>query len=167
MLEFVTLEGSDERKLAFLDERAGENALLDEGGARAARGHRGAAQPGRRARALRRGPHDCPRPGLLHRHGVRDARQLPPPEIGSVCSGGRYDNLAEYYTDKKLPGVGLSIGVTRLFYVLSEQGLLNGGVVTAPCDAIVLPMTADTAFAAHVATVLRDAGVRTQLYTRG
>ena len=61
--------------------------------------------------------------------------------------------------------MGLSIGVTRLFYVLSEQGLLNGGVVTAPCDAIVLPMTADTAFAAHVATVLRDAGVRTQLYT--
>ena len=39
------------------------------------------------------------------------------PEIGSVCSGGRYDNLAEYYTDRKLPGVGISIGVTRLFYV--------------------------------------------------
>ena len=87
------------------------------------------------------------------------------PEIGSVCSGGRYDNLAEYYTDKKLPGVGLSIGVTRLFYVLSEQGLVNPAVDTAPCDAIVLPMTADTAFAAHVATVLRDDGVRTQLYT--
>ena len=46
-------------------------------------------------------------------------------EIGSVCSGGRYDNLAEYYTDRQLPGVGISIGLTRLFYVLGEQGLLN------------------------------------------
>ena len=44
------------------------------------------------------------------------------PEIGSVCSGGRYDNLAEYYTDRQLPGVGISIGLTRLFYVLGEQG---------------------------------------------
>ena len=45
------------------------------------------------------------------------------PEIGSVCSGGRYDDLAEYYTDKKLPGAGISIGLTRLFYVLNEQGM--------------------------------------------
>ena len=43
------------------------------------------------------------------------------PEIGSVCSGGRYDNLAEYYTDKQLPGVGISIGLTRLFYVLENR----------------------------------------------
>lgn len=61
------------------------------------------------------------------------------PEIGSVCSGGRYDNLAEYYTDRALPGVGISIGVTRLFYVLSEQGLLNPELTDAPADAIVLP----------------------------
>ena len=45
------------------------------------------------------------------------------PEIGSVCSGGRYDDLAGYYTDKKLPGAGISIGLTRLFYVLDEQGM--------------------------------------------
>lgn len=86
------------------------------------------------------------------------------PEIGSICSGGRYDNLAEYYTDKKLPGVGISIGVTRLFYVLQEQNMLAESVVSAPADAMVLPMTDDISFAIEAATALRDAGVRTQLY---
>ena len=86
------------------------------------------------------------------------------PEIGSVCSGGRYDNLAEYYTDKQLPGVGISIGLTRLFYVLNEQGLLSDDIVTAPCDALVLPMTEELGFAVAAATTLRNAGVRTQLY---
>ena len=86
------------------------------------------------------------------------------PEIGSVCSGGRYDNLAEYYTDKQLPGVGISIGLTRLFYVLEEQGLLSDDIITAPCDALVLPMTEDMGFAVAAATELRANGVRTQLY---
>ena len=86
------------------------------------------------------------------------------PEIGSVCSGGRYDNLAEFYTDKKLPGVGISIGLTRLFYVLSEQGLLADENVSAPADALVIPMSDDLAPAVSAATVLRSAGVRTQLY---
>ena len=87
------------------------------------------------------------------------------PEIGSVCSGGRYDNLAEYYTDRQLPGVGISIGLTRLFYVLQEQGLLSDEIVTAPCDVLVIPMTGDLAPAVSAATALRAAGVRTQLYT--
>ena len=86
------------------------------------------------------------------------------PEIGSVCSGGRYDNLAEYYTDKQLPGVGISIGLTRLFYVLNEQGLLSDEIVTAPCDALVIPMTEDAGFAISAATALRAGGVRTLLY---
>ena len=86
------------------------------------------------------------------------------PEIGSVCSGGRYDNLAEYYTDKQLPGVGISIGLTRLFYVLNEQGLLSEEIPTAPCDALVLPMTEELGPAVAAATALRRAGVRTQLY---
>ena len=86
------------------------------------------------------------------------------PEIGSVCSGGRYDNLAEYYTDKQLPGVGISIGLTRLFYVLNEQGLLSDEIITAPCDALVLPMTGEMGPAVSAATALRRAGVRTQLY---
>jgi len=87
------------------------------------------------------------------------------PEIGSVCSGGRYDSLAEYYTDKALPGVGISIGLTRLFYVLQEQGMLSDEIVTAPADALIIPMTEDLAFAVKTATILRDAGVRVQLYT--
>ena len=86
------------------------------------------------------------------------------PEIGSVCSGGRYDNLAEYYTDKQLPGVGISIGLTRLFYVLNEQGLLSDEIITAPCDALVIPMTEDMGFAVAAATALRNAGIRTQFY---
>nr|WP_325182848.1 histidine--tRNA ligase [uncultured Oscillibacter sp.] len=86
------------------------------------------------------------------------------PEIGSVCSGGRYDNLAEYYTEKKLPGVGISIGLTRLFYVLGEQGMLNPELNTAPADVLILPMTEDLGAAIALATALRASGVRAQLH---
>ena len=96
---------------------------------------------------------------------VYETTMLDYPEIGSICSGGRYDNLAEYYTDKKLPGVGISIGATRLFYVLEEQGLLNPSQPTAPADVLVIPMSEDFVKAVEVATALRDAGIRTQLYT--
>ena len=96
---------------------------------------------------------------------VYETTLLDHPEIGSVCSGGRYDNLAEYYTDKQLPGVGISIGLTRLFYVLGEQVMLNPDLPTAPADVLILPMTADLAPAVTLATRLRAAGVRTQLYT--
>ena len=96
---------------------------------------------------------------------VYETTLLDYPEIGSVCSGGRYDNLAEYYTDRQLPGVGISIGLTRLFYVLGEQGLLNPSLPTAPADVLILPMTQDLTPAIQLATRLRGAGVRTQLYT--
>lgn len=96
---------------------------------------------------------------------VYETAMLDHPEIGSICSGGRYDNLAEYYTDKQLPGVGISIGLTRLFYVLGEQGYLNDEMNTAPADALILPMTDDLAPAIALATALRDSGVRAQLYT--
>ena len=86
------------------------------------------------------------------------------PEIGSVCSGGRYDNLAEYYTDKQLPGVGISIGLTRLFYVLGEQGMLNPELPTAPADVLILPMTEDLSAAIALATELRENGVRAQIH---
>ncbi|MCI8480321.1 MAG: histidine--tRNA ligase [Oscillibacter sp.] len=95
---------------------------------------------------------------------VYETMLLDHPEIGSVCSGGRYDNLAEYYTDKQLPGVGISIGLTRLFYVLGEQGLLNPDLPTAPADALILPMTEDLATAISLATELRENGIRTQLH---
>ena len=95
---------------------------------------------------------------------VYETTLLDHPEIGSVCSGGRYDNLAGYYIEKQLPGVGISIGLTRLFYVLDEQGLLNPALPSAPADALVLPMTADPAAAIAVAEEIRSAGLRVQLY---
>ena len=96
---------------------------------------------------------------------VYETTLLDYPKIGSVCSGGRYDNLAEYYTDRQLPGVGISIGLTRLYYVLGEQGILNPSLPTAPADVLILPMTQDLTPAIQLATRLRGAGVRTQLYT--
>ena len=96
---------------------------------------------------------------------VYETMLLDHPEIGSVCSGGRYDNLAGYYIDKPLPGVGISIGLTRLFYVLGEQGMLNPALPTAPADALILPMTEDLGPAIRLATALRASGIRTQLYT--
>ena len=95
---------------------------------------------------------------------VYETTLLDHPEIGSVCSGGRYDNLAGYYIDRALPGVGISIGLTRLFYVLDEQGLLNPALPSAPADALVLPMTEDPAPAISLSETLRSAGVRVQLY---
>ena len=95
---------------------------------------------------------------------VYETTLLDHPEIGSVCSGGRYDNLAGYYTDKQLPGVGISIGLTRLFYVLDEQGLLNPDMPCAPADALVLPMTQDPTPAIALAEQLRTQGIRVQLY---
>ena len=83
---------------------------------------------------------------------VYETTLLDHPEIGSVCSGGRYDNLAEFYTDKQLPGVGISIGLTRLFYVLGEQGMLNPELPTAPADVLILPMTEDLSPAIALAT---------------
>ncbi len=95
---------------------------------------------------------------------VYETTLLDHPEIGSVCSGGRYDDLAGYYTEKALPGVGISIGLTRLFYVLDEQGLLNPALPAAPADALVLPMTADPMPAIALAEKLRSEGIRVQLY---
>ena len=95
---------------------------------------------------------------------VYETTMLDHPEIGSICSGGRYDNLAEYYIDKQLPGVGISIGLTRVFYVMGEQGMLNDALNTAPADVLVLPMTQDLGPAIAAATALREQGIRTQIY---
>ena len=95
---------------------------------------------------------------------VYETTLLDHPEIGSVCSGGRYDNLAGYYIDKSLPGVGISIGLTRLFYVLDEQGLLNPAIPSAPCDALVIPMTPEAGSAIALSEALRAKGIRIQLY---
>ncbi len=86
------------------------------------------------------------------------------PSMGSVCSGGRYDNLTEYYTDQKLPGIGISIGLSRLYYQLKENGLLNDGAKSL-VRCLVVPMGEDTMNTAiSVAAGLREAGVVTDVY---
>ena len=87
------------------------------------------------------------------------------PEVGSICSGGRYDDLAGYYTNKSLPGVGISIGLTRLFYILQEQNMISDAVLTAPADVLILPMTDDLSAAVSLASTLRAGGLRVQLYS--
>ncbi len=87
------------------------------------------------------------------------------PEVGSICSGGRYDDLAGYYTNKSLPGVGISIGLTRLFYILQEQNMISDAVLTAPADVLILPMTDDLSAAVALASELRAGGLRVQLYS--
>ncbi|MBQ7871218.1 MAG: histidine--tRNA ligase [Oscillospiraceae bacterium] len=96
---------------------------------------------------------------------VYETRMLDHPEIGAICAGGRYDDLAGYYTERQLPGVGVAIGLTRLFYVLEEQGMLNPDLPTAPADCLILPMSEDLAPAISLATELRSQGLRVQLYT--
>lgn len=88
------------------------------------------------------------------------------PGIGSVCSGGRYENLAGYYTKSKLPGVGISIGATRLFYQLMEAGLIEDGAATAKVMvAQADPTLRDACFAA--AAALRAAGINTEVNLDG
>ena len=84
-------------------------------------------------------------------------------ELGSVCSGGRYENLAEYYTDKKLPGVGVSIGLTRLFYKLNELNLIKAEKKSIS-DVLIIPMVDDLSAPIKLATKLRNNGVKTEIY---
>ncbi len=164
LLAFIACPGSTADKLSFLETYRGRNETFD----------RGLEELGTVVEYL--GAFGVPEEnfevdltiarGLDYYTGtVYETVLTDHPEIGSVCSGGRYDNLAEYYTDKALPGVGISIGVTRLFYVLQEQNMLSEAALTAPAEAVVIPMDAGCmAFAAETATVLRAAGIRTQVY---
>ena len=84
------------------------------------------------------------------------------PQIGSICSGGRYENLANHYTKSKLPGVGISIGLTRLFWQLQDAGLIN----TADSSVQVLVSQMDEArLPAYlaIASDLRRAGLNTEV----
>ena len=164
LLAFIACPGSTADKLSFLETYRGRNETFD----------RGLEELGTVVEYL--GAFGVPEEnfevdltiarGLDYYTGtVYETVLTDHPEIGSICSGGRYDNLAEYYTDKALPGVGISIGVTRLFYVLQEQNMLSEAALTAPAEAVVIPMDAGCmAFAAETATVLRAAGIRTQVY---
>ncbi len=84
-------------------------------------------------------------------------------ELGSVCSGGRYENLAEYYTDKKLPGVGISIGLTRLFYKLNELELIKAEKHSM-ADILIVPMTENMDKPIELASSLRKLDINTEVY---
>ena len=163
ILKFIAISGSNEEVLAALEGYAGKNEIFDLG------------LQELKAVTANLAAFGVPEEnfavdltiarGLDYYTGtVYETTLLDHPEIGSVCSGGRYDDLAGYYTEKQLPGVGISIGLTRLFYVLDEQGLLNPQLTAASADALVLPMTADPAAAIALAEELRSQGIRTQLY---
>lgn len=85
------------------------------------------------------------------------------PEIGSICSGGRFDNLAEYYTDKKLPGVGASIGLTRLFYQLKKAGLIKGERKSLS-KILIVPLMEDLTVPLQVAAQLRENSIAVEIY---
>ncbi len=84
-------------------------------------------------------------------------------ELGSVCSGGRYENLAEYYTNKNLPGVGVSIGLTRLFSKLNELNIIKADKKSV-AEILIIPMVEDLKEPIKLATKLRNAGINTEIY---
>ena len=164
ILRFIAISGSNLQVLSALEEYRGRNDVFDQGLDELCTVVKYLADFGV--------PEDHFAVDLTIARGldyytgtVYETVMLDHPEIGSICSGGRYDNLAEYYTDKQLPGVGISIGLTRLFYVLGEQGYLNDDLITSPTDVLVLPMTQDLGPAISFATALRRAGVRAQVYS--
>ena len=163
ILKFIAIRGTNAQVLAALEGYAGRNEIFDAGLAEL------------KAVTANLAAFGVPEEnfavdltiarGLDYYTGtVYETTLLDHPEIGSVCSGGRYDNLAGYYIEKQLPGVGISIGLTRLFYVLDEQKLLNPALPSAPADALVLPMTSDPAAAIALAQELRGSGLKVQLY---
>lgn len=87
------------------------------------------------------------------------------PEIGSICSGGRYDNLASHYTKKYLPGVGVSIGLSRLFYKLCEIGAIELTRFSS-AEVVVMPIgSGQITTSVRIAERLRSTGINTMLYT--
>ena len=163
ILKFIAITGTNEEVLAALEGYQGRNEVFDTGLAELNTVVKYLAAFGVPAENF--AVDLTIAQGLDYYTGtVYETTLLDHPEIGSVCSGGRYDNLAEYYTDRQLPGVGISIGLTRLFYVLGEQGMLNPELPTAPADVLILPMTEDLSAAISLATQLRENGIRTQLH---
>ncbi len=85
------------------------------------------------------------------------------PKIGSICSGGRYDNLSEFYTNQKLPGVGISIGLTRLFYQLKEAGIISADNEEL-IKALIIPMENFLEPSIEISNKLRNNGISCQIY---
>ena len=164
ILRFIACPGTSADKLAFLEQYRGRNGTFDTGldELRTVVGYLPAFGV----------PEENFELDLTIARGldyytctVYETVLLDHPEVGSICSGGRYDDLAGYYTNKSLPGVGISIGLTRLFYILQEQNMISDAVLTAPADVLILPMTDDLSAAVSLASMLRAGGLRVQLYS--
>lgn len=84
--------------------------------------------------------------------------------LGSVCSGGRYENLAEYYTDKKLPGVGISIGLTRFFYQMKNEQILKNENKSIAKVLVVAMTNEEIGYSLDVASDLRNANINTEMF---
>ena len=164
ILRFIVCPGTSADKLAFLEQYRGRNETFDTGldELRTVVGYLPAFGVPEENFEL-----DLTiARGLDYYTGtVYETVLLDHPEVGSICSGGRYDDLAGYYTNKSLPGVGISIGLTRLFYILQEQNMISDAVLTAPADVLILPMTDDLSAAVSLASMLRAGGLRVQLYS--
>ena len=164
ILRFIACPGTSADKLAFLEQYRGRNETFDTGldELRTVVGYLPAFGVPEENFEL-----DLTiARGLDYYTGtVYETVLLDHPEVGSICSGGRYDDLAGYYTNKSLPGVGISIGLTRLFYILQEQNMISDAVLTAPSDVLILPMTDDLSAAVALASELRAGGLRVQIYS--
>ncbi|MDD2518338.1 MAG: histidine--tRNA ligase [Bacilli bacterium] len=162
ILEFIKIKGTNEEVIANLKKFAGNNELFDQGI--------------NELELINKYIADFQVPKENYKIDLSIARGLDyytgtvyetifnkHPEIGSICSGGRYDNLAEFYTDKNLPGVGISIGLTRLFYVLNEMDYISN-VNNSPADVLIIPMTEDLSYAINISSTLRNNKIKTQIY---
>ena len=164
ILRFIACPGTSADKLAFLEQYRGRNETFDTGldELRTVVGYLPAFGVPEENFEL---DLTIARGLDYHTGTVYETVLLDHPEVGSICSGGRYDDLAGYYTNKSLPGVGISIGLTRLFYILQEQNMISDAVLTAPADVLILPMTDDLSAAVSLASMLRAGGLRVQLYS--
>ena len=93
---------------------------------------------------------------------VYETNLLDYPNLGSICSGGRYDNLAEFYTDKRLPGVGISIGLTRLYSQLVDVGIINTESKSV-IDALIIPMSTNLDYSLQIAKALRSNDIKVDI----
>jgi len=83
---------------------------------------------------------------------------------GSICSGGRYDNLAQNYTDNVLPGVGISIGITRLFFVLKEIGFIDNYKIENYVDYLIIPIGDNLEYCGDLYKRLQNSGKSVEIY---
>ena len=83
---------------------------------------------------------------------------------GSICSGGRYDDLAALYTDLQMPGVGISIGMTRLFFVLKEIGFLENYTLSGESSYLIISLGDTLKECIEVNQVLQRRGIKSEVY---